>query len=425
MTISVETRKEGEAVRRPRTRRAAWLFSAWVAASLVIVALGACTRRESAAAAGVRTQTLLLGNAAEPADLDPDTINAWTDSNVDYALFEGLTWIDEKTTEPVPAAAARWEASPDGLIYTFHLRPDGRWSNSDPVTAADFVYSFRRILTPAFAASYSYMLWPIKNARAYNNGKITDFSQVGVEAVDATTLRVTLEKPTPYLPGLAAHTTWLPVHRATIEKFGRFDQKGTMWTRPGNLVGNGPFVLKEWVPNGRIVVDKNPHYWDASHVRLNRIIFFPIENGDAEENAFRAGQLHVTYGLPITKIATYRRDHPEELRIDTRLASYYLFINVTRPPLDNPKLRRAMALAVDREAIARDVLVGSRTPAHSFVPPDCAGYTSRAAVPDDFAEARRLLAEAGYPGGRGLPTFEVQSYSTEASVRILEAIQAR
>ena len=241
--------------------------------------------------------------------------------------------------------------------------------------------------------------------------------------MDATTLRITLEQPTPYLPSLAAHTTWLPVPRATIEKFGRFDQRGTAWTRPGNLVGNGPFVLRAWEPNARIVVDKNPHYWDAAHVRLNRIVFFPIENGEAEENAFRSGQLDVTYGLPVTKIAAYRREHPDELRIDTRLASYYLFINVTRPPLDNPRLRRALALAVDREAIARDVLANSRTPAHSFTPPDCAGYTARAGVPDDFAQARRLLAEAGYPGGRGLPAFEVQSYSAEASVRTLEAIQ--
>ena len=397
----------------------------WVSVATVVVLLAGtgCGRRESQAEAGRGTQTLLLGNAAEPADLDPDVINAWTDSNVDYALFEGLTWIDEQTTKPVPAAAERWEASPDGLTYTFHLRPDGRWSNGDPVTADDFAFSFQRILTPAFAASYAYMLWPIKNAQAYNAGRITDFSRVGVKAVDATTLRITLEEPTPYLPSLAAHTTWLPVPRKTIEKFGRFDQRGTLWTRPGNLVGNGPFVLREWTPNARIVVDKNPLYWDAAHVRLNRIVFFPIENSDVEENAFRAGQLDVTYGLPVRKIVPYRREHPQELRIDRRMASYYLFINVTRPPFDNPKLRRALALAIDRGMIAQDVLAGSRTPAHSFTPRDCAGYTPRAAVPDDFAEARRLLAEAGYTGGRGLPTIEVQSYSAEESVRTLEAIQ--
>src|ERR1017187_4018140 len=391
----------------------------------LLLLVAGCSRSGNEAAASVRSHTLLLGNAAEPADLDPDAVDAWTDSNVDYALFEGLTLIDEKTTQPVPAAAESWEVSPDGLVYTFHLRPGGRWSNGDPVTADDFAFSFRRILTPSYGATYSYMLWPIRNAQAYNAGKIADFSLVGVKAVNAATLQITLERPTAYLPGLASHTTWLPVHRATIEKFGRFDQKGTRWTRAGNLVGNGPFTLKEWIPNGRIAVEKNPRYWDAAHVRLNRIEFFPIENSESEEAAFRSGQLLVTYGLPITKIAYYRREHPELLRIDSRLATYYLFINVRKPPLDNPVLRRALALDIDRTTIARDVLEGSRSPARFFTPPDCAGYTCRTEVPYDVSEARRLLAEAGFPGGLGLPSFEVQSYSVDTAVRTMEVIQSR
>jgi oligopeptide transport system substrate-binding protein len=238
-------------------------------------------------------------------------------------------------------------------------------------------------------------------------------------------LQITLDKPTAYLASLASHTTWLPVHRATIEKFGRFDQKGTRWTRAGNLVGNGPFTLKEWIPNGRIVVEKNPRYWDAAHVRLNRIEFFPIEKRETEEAAFRSGQIQVTYGVPVSRIASYRRDHPDQLRVDSRLASFFLFLNVLKPPLDNPKVRRALALDIDRTKIARDVLQGSRSPAHTFTPPDCAGYTSVAQVPEDVAEARRLLAEAGYPGGNGLPPIEVQSYMTEDAVRTMEVIQAR
>jgi oligopeptide transport system substrate-binding protein len=374
--------------------------------------------------AAIKTQTLLIGNAAEPADLDPDVLVAWTDSNVDYALFEALTWVDEKTTQPIPAAAASWEVSPDGLVYTFHLRKDGRWSNGDPVTADDFAYAFRRILTPAFAAIYSYMLWPIKNAEAYNTGKITDFAQVGVKVLDPLTLQLTLAQPTPYLPALAAHTTWLPVHRATIEKFGKFDQRETKWTRPGNLVGNGPFVLKEWIPNGRIVVEKSAQYWNAAHVRLNRIEFFPIESREAEEAAYRAGQIHVTYGLPESSIARHRREHPDEVRADPILAAFYLFVNVNRPPFDNPKVRRALSLAIDRESIIHTVLVDSRAPAHAFTPPDCGGYTPRASVPNDFSQARKLLEDAGYPGGKGLPTVEVLSYQREDAVRILEVIQA-
>jgi oligopeptide transport system substrate-binding protein len=394
-----------------------------LSAACALLALAGCGRRETPAEAGIRTQTLLLANAAEPQDLDPNVIYAWTDNNIANALFEGLTDIDEANTAAVPAVATSWDVSPDGLVYTFHLRPDARWSDGDPVTASDFVYSFHRELSPNLGATYSYMLWVIRNAEAFNSGKLTDFSQVGAQAIDAQTLRITLAKPTPYLPALAAHMTWFPVHQAAVEKFGKMDQKGTRWTLPGNLVGNGPFVLTEWTPNSRIVVEKSPHYWDAAHVRLNRIIFFPIENAESEELDFRGGGAQVTYGLPISKVAAYRKDHPGMLRIEDNLASYYLFINNKRPPFDNPKLRLALALAIDRVRISRDVCQGIRAPAHCFTPPGCGDYTARASIPDDFVAARKMLAEAGYPGGRGLPTIEVLSYTTELPVKTLEVIQ--
>jgi|CZKI01.1.fsa_nt_gi oligopeptide transport system substrate-binding protein len=393
-------------------------------AGCLLLAFQGCERRETPAEAGIRTQTLLVGNAAEPADLDPHVVSAFTDSNIVYTLFEALTKLDAKTSLAVPAAADRWDVSPDGLVYTFHIRPNARWSDGDPLTADDFVYSFHRILTPAFAASYSYMLWPIRNAEAFNAGKIADFSTVGAEAPDASTLRITLERPTSYLPALAAHTTWLPVHRAAVERFGRMDDKGTKWTRPGNLVGNGAFTLAEWVPNARVAVVKNPLYWNAAKTRLNRIEFFPFEQAATEDLNFRSGQLHATYTLPTSKIAAYRAHRPSELRIDPILTSYYLFINVTRPPFDNPKLRLALSHAVDREAIERDVTNGVYPLARSLTPPNCGGYTPRARVSDDFAEARRLLGEAGYPGGRGLPVVEVQCYANEAPLHVMEAIQA-
>lgn len=394
-----------------------------LAACVGLLVLAGCVRHERPAEAGIATQTLLLGNAAEPADLDPQVIYAWSDSDVDYALFEGLTWIDERTSRPIPAASTGWDVSADGLVYTFHLRPNGRWSDGRPVTADDFVWSFRRILTPSLGGIYSYMLWPIKNAQAFNAGKLTDFSQVGVKAVDPLTLQITLGAPTPYLPALAAHTTWLPVPRHVIEKYGPYDRRGSSWTHPGHLVGNGPFVLKQWIPDGRIVVVKNPRYWNAAHVRLNEIQFFPIENEDAEELAFRAGQLDVTYQLPTDRIPAYRRDHPDEFRDDTTLSSFYLFVNVHRPPFDRQKVRRALSLAIDRDAIVEDVYQGAQTAAHSFTPPNCGGYTPRARVPYDVAQARRLLAEAGYPGGRGFPTFNMLSYSNPAAVQLLEGVQ--
>jgi oligopeptide transport system substrate-binding protein len=388
------------------------------------LALFGCSRRETPVEVGIRRQILLVGNGAEPADLDPDTVTTYTDTHILYSLFEGLTKLDAKTSDPVPDLAERWDVSPDGKVYTFHLRANARWSDGDPVTADDFVYSFHRILSPAFDALYSYMLWPIKNAEAFNSGKMTDFSQVGAVALDAQTLQLTLEKPTPYLPAMASHNTWLPVQKKTIEKFGRMDEKGTRWTRPGNLIGNGAFTLAEWVPNARIAVVKNPLYWDAANTRLNRIEFYPIEKPDIEDLNFRSGQLHTTYVLPMSKIPVYRAHEPPDVRIDPVLSTYYLFFNVTKPPLDNQKLRLALSYGVDREALSRDVTKGTYPPVRSLTPPNCGGYTCRTQVPDDFPKARQLLAEAGYPGGKGLPSIEVQCYQSEVPLRMIEAIQA-
>ena len=390
----------------------------------LLLTLSGCARRETAAEKGIRTQTLLVGNAAEPADLDPHVINAFTDSHIAYALFEGLVQMDAKTSEVIPAAAERWEVSPDGLVYTFHLRKGARWSNGDPLTAGDFAYSFHRILIPEFGALYSYMLWPIKNAEAFNGGRVKDFSQVGVKALDEMTLELTLERPTPALLAMATHTTWLPVHQAVVEKYGPMEKKGTLWTRAGNLVGNGAFMLSEWIPNARITVSKNPYYWNAAKVRLNKIEFFPFEKRETEDLNYRSGQLHTTYGIPISKVEAYRAHRPVDMRIDPVLSTFYLFINTTRPPFDNVKLRQALNHAISRNAMAADLNKGVDPPAHTFTPPNCAGYTCRTQVTDDYDLARKLLAEAGYPGGKGLPPIEVLSYETESSIRMLEAIQA-
>jgi oligopeptide transport system substrate-binding protein len=395
------------------------------AGGLVLLTVAACRHHETPVEDGIRTQTLLVGNLAEPKDLDPQVVTAYTDTNILVALFEGLTVLDERTSVPQPAAADHWEISPDGLTYTFHLRPAARWSNGDPLTAQDFAYSFRRILSPAFAAEYAYMLWPIRNAEAFNQGRLTDFSAVGVAAPDAATLQLTLERPTPYLLALAAHQTWFPVHRATLERFGRMDQPGTAWTRAGNLVGNGPFTLAEWRPNARITVAKNPLYWDAAAVRLNRIMYFPIESADVEEREFRAGQLHLTYDLPVAKIPAYRALAPSPYRNDPLLDTLYLNFNVTKPPFNDPRVRRALALAIDRDALSRRVFNGAWPAARALTPPDCGGYTSRSRVPEDLAEARRLLAAAGFPEGRGLPVFPVLVLNDLVQPKAAEAIQAR
>jgi oligopeptide transport system substrate-binding protein len=390
---------------------------------LALGVIGGCDRRETPADAGRQSGTLLLGNGAEPEDLDPHLCTALSDYNVLIALFEGLTCIDESTSEAVPGAASSWDVSPDGLHYTFHLRPGLTWSNGEPLTADDFVFSFQRAISPKIGSDYSYLFYPLVNAEAFNQGKLTDFSQVGVKARDPLTLDLTLRAPCPYLPSLAAHQAWFPVLRSVILKYGAMDQRGTGWTKPGHLVGNGPYVLREWSPNNRIVVEKNPRYWDAARNQLTQVVFFPNEDIAVDENDFRAGQLHLTWDLLPDRLAHYRQTAPEVLRVDPLSESYFLRFNVTKPPLNDRRVRQALARAVDREAICRDVLQGSRRPAYALTPPDTAGYTPTARIPTDFAAARALLAAAGYPGGRNFPPLEIQMNTDAINAKILEAVQ--
>ena len=395
------------------------------ACSLALIALfTACGRRETVVQAGNREQILHVGNSAEPESLDPHVQDAFTDQRLEAALFEGLCAIDETTSQPAPGAAESWEVTSDGLTWTFHLRPGLKWSNGEVLTADDFVQSWRRNLAPAFASPYAYLLFPIKNAAAFNGGKITDPAAVGVTAPDPRTVVVALERPTTYLPILTTAAPWYPINPRVLAKFGSLMDRASRWTRPGNLVGNGPFILKEWIPGSRIVTAKNPHYWDAGTVRLNGIVFYPTENPDVEERNFRAGQLHLTYTLPLSKIPVYRAKDPSRLRTDLFLQTLFLRFNVTKPPFDQAKVRRALALAIDRDSIARNLLVGSRMPAEHFVPPHTAGYDSRARVGTNFDEARRLLAEAGFAGGRGFPVAELQVRNDEIQPKIVEAVQA-
>jgi oligopeptide transport system substrate-binding protein len=389
-----------------------------------VLCLAGCARRETPVQAGIRTQTLLVGNAAEPVDLDPHVIIANRDGNIVFALFEGLTVSDEKTGQGLPAAAERWDVSTDGRSYLFHLRPNLAWSNGDRLTAHDFVFSFQRSLNPKLAANMAFMLRPIKGAEAFNIGKVSDPASVGAVALDDRTLRIELEQPTTYLPALASHWTWLPVHRPTLEKFSAVDRRGTKWTHPGNLVGNGPFALTEWAPNNRIVVSKNPHYRDAAHVRLNKIIFYPIESAHVEDRSFRAGQMHVTSGVPIAKVPAYRAQEPSFLRSDRTLGTTYLIFNTAKPPLGDVRVRRALSLAIDRDAISRAVSYGMQPPARALTAPDCGGYSARGSTRCDFEAARRLLAEAGYAGGTGLSALPLLTFKDDHMMKVTEAIQA-
>ncbi len=398
-------------------------FVHFVHSVLLLSTLTGCLRHGTDVERGNREQVLHRGIGDEIGDLDPHVATNISELDIISALFEGLVTEDPVDLHPVPAVAERWEVSADQLTYTFYLRAGARWSNGDPVTAGDFTASWRRILTPSLGSGNAGLLYVLQGAEAYTKGLARDFAQVGAKALDARTLQVTLDHPVPYFLSLLTHPAWLPVHLPSIAASGPVYERGNPWARPGRLVGNGAFILRAWEPNQRIVVEKSPTYWDAAHVRLNAIHFHPIDSLDAEERAFRAGQLHLTYALPFGKVESYRRDSPQLLRMDPYLNTYFLRFNVARPFLNEPRVRRALALAVDRPAIAEKILRGGQLPAYAFTPPGMAGYVPEARLPTDFNEARRVLADAGYPGGRGLPAFELLFNNSENHRLVAEAVQ--
>ncbi|HVW21147.1 MAG TPA: peptide ABC transporter substrate-binding protein [Opitutaceae bacterium] len=395
-------------------------------ATASLLLLAGCGKRETAVAKADLTQTLLLGNMIEPPDLDPQLCYDNFTQQIELALCQGLCEYDPKTNEPTPALAERWEPSGDYLTWTFHLRPNARWSDGDPVTAEDFVYSYHRMCSPNLAAEYAYMMFFLKNGHAFYTGQIRDFDKVGVHAADEHTLVLTLERPISYLPALVCHTSWFPVHRSTIEKFGKMDDRGTHWTRPGNFVGCGPFNLVEWIPHQIIRVVKSPTFWNRDHIRLHEVDFYPIEDNSTEEAMFRRGQLHITATLPPDKIPVYRNDPALRplLTMDPYLGTYFYFFNVKKPPLNDARVRKALAYAINRKEIVDRVALGGELPAGHLCPPDLAGFTATAEVPSDPVSARRLLAEAGFPGGRGFPHLEILYNTNEGHRKIAEAIQA-
>jgi oligopeptide transport system substrate-binding protein len=397
---------------------------------LSVVLVSGCGRKEaksgsassSGAGGAAGTKVLNLGNGTEPQDLDPHIVTGVPEHHVITALFEGLVGEGPSGSDSVGGAAERWDISPDALAYTFYLRANGRWSNGDPVTAQDFIRSFQRILTPTLASEYAYKLHDVVGAEEFNKGTLTDFSKVGFTAKDDRTLEIRLKRRAPYLIEALKHYAWFPVHLPTLAKHGDPLRKGSAWTRPENIVGNGPFILREWRANQRIVVTRSPTYWDKDAVKLDQINFFPTESIDTEERMFRTGQLHKTNELPIAKIETYRRDFADSYRQDPYYGVYFYRLNVTKPPLNDKRVRRALALAIDRDALVKNVTRGGQTPALNFVPPS-AQYTSQAQLKGDLDEARRLLAEAGFPEGRGFPRIEIL-YNTSENHRIIaEAIQ--
>lgn len=338
---------------------------------------------------------LRIANAGEPKSLDPHKLSGTWENRVVGDMFIGLT-TEDAGANTVPGAATSWEVSEDGTIYTFTLRPHS-WSDGKPVTADDFVFSLRRILDPATAAQYASLLYPIKNAEALNSGKMKGMENLGVKAIDAGTLEITLENPTPYFIDQLTHYTAYPVPRHLVEA------KGNDWVKPGTIVGNGPFVVTEWTPNTQIVLTKNPKWWDAASVKLDKVVFQPAEERNAATKQFRAGEIDIQYDFASEQIDFLKANLADETRIAPYLGIYYYPINTAKKPFDDQRIREALSMAIDREGLVEKVLKTGELPAYSFVPPGTGKYGEPAFVPwkgmtqaERVKKAKELLAAAGY-----------------------------
>ncbi|SFL96216.1 peptide ABC transporter substrate-binding protein [Pelosinus propionicus] len=367
-------------------------------------------------------QLLRYALEAEPATLDPAKSTAIPESLVELQIFEGLTRLDAKD-QPAPGVAERWEVTPDGLKYVFYLRQNAKWSNGDPVTAGDFEFAWKRVLNPEFASENAYMLFSIKNAQAYNEKKAAA-DAVGVKALNEHTLEVTLEKPTAYFLSLAAFHSFYPVHPKTVTA------SPDKWANEVNtLVGNGPFKITHWVHSGQIHFAKNDQYWDTAAVKLTKMEWPISDSQSTRLSLLENKQVDMMVEPPV--VEHDRLNKEGLLQISPYLGTYYYVFNTQKAPFDNPKVRKALTLGINRDALVKNVIKGGKKPAYAWVAP---GLTNPATGKDfrdeggnyaieDTELAKKLLTEAGYPGGQGLPPITILFNTGEMHKSIAEAIQ--
>lgn len=524
---------------------------------LFLFVLVACDTRTDAERANAE-KILILGNSNEPKGLDPHLVTGVLESNIIRALFEGLCLSDpSEDSVALPGAAARWEATEDSTAWTFHLQPTAKWSDGVPVTAHDFVFAYRRLLSPnpSWPAKYAEMLYFLENGENYSKDRrgvilmskdplfpiswellskanfrgdedlklksyeektmadlraadwkvflkylelgeeisfqrvnnatfdqltppekklrlnskgldslsreeldyvranpdsflwpdnispeiqvavlerlmkyagrdLWEEARVGVSATDDYTLQVQLRGPVPFLPEITKHYTWYPVPRHVVLQHGEINTAyDSPWTKPGNMVSNGPFKLKTWRTNHLVEVERNPQYWDAESVQLNGIRYLPISNPYTETRMFADNQIHVTYTVPPELIPFAKEKFPNSLRQENYVGVRFLRTNLRRPPFDNPKVRLAFATAIDQEAIVEKILQGGQTPASGIVPP-FGEYQAAGRVSFDPEKARALLAESGYQSASAFPDISILTTNTDSGRRESETLQA-
>lgn len=395
--------------------------------TLVLFAAAGCAPRGTDGSHGGRTyfgslatpqhQVFRFNLGTEPELRDPGVMSGQPDGRFARLVFEGLVVNDEQTLTPEPGQAYSWDVSPDGLVYTFHLRPGLTWSDGAPLTARDFLWSWRRVLTPETASRNAGLLYPIANAEEYNQGTITDIERVGLAAPDDSTFVVTLHSPAAYFLHLVTFYTFLPVPRSAIERHG------VRWTRPENLVGNGPFVWTYWRQNARYEFRRNPRFWNAANVKLDKVVAYTVDDLNTSTNLYKSGAMdwNPSGYIPAPYIPHMRPY--ADFKTGPYQGTYFYSVNATRKPFDDARVRRALNLAIDRVAISRDLLKGSREPWGLIAPSGYPGYEPPPAVRFDPERARAELAAAGFAGGRGFPKFSILFNTSEDHKRIAEAIQ--
>ncbi|KGT95750.1 peptide ABC transporter substrate-binding protein [Erwinia typographi] len=347
-------------------------------------------------------QSIVINNSSEVSSLDPQKVEGVPESNVILNLLEGLTTTDN-SGHVVPGVAESWQ-SQQGKVWTFTLRADAKWSNGEPVTAADFVYSWQRLVDPKTASPYaSYLQYAhINNVDEILAGKKTA-DTLGVKALDDRHLEVTLSEPVPYFIALTAHTSLKPVNRKAIEQWGE------QWTQPGHYVGNGAYLLSDWVINEKIVVKRNDRYWNNAKTVIDTATFLPIDSASNDVNRYRSGEIDMTGSvLPPDLFPTLKKTLGSQVRISPLLCTFYYELNNKRPPFNDPRVRTAVKLTLDRSIIADKIMGQGQIPAGGFTPPfiDGAQLTQPAWMnltqPQRNEQAKKLLAEAGYSSDRPL-----------------------
>ncbi|ENJ1725575.1 TPA: oligopeptide ABC transporter substrate-binding protein OppA [Vibrio parahaemolyticus] len=365
-------------------------------------------------------QHLVRANDAEAATLDPAKAEGLPEMHVIRDLFEGLV-IQDRDGNIIPGVAESWETK-DNLTFVFHLRKDAKWSNGEPVTADDFVYSLRRAVDPKTASPnvWYLKLTKIKNIADVAEGK-RPLDDLGIAAVDKYTLRFELDSQVPYFVAMTGHTSMMPVHQATVES------RDKPWSDPDQFVSNGAFTLDKWVVNERIELVKNPNYWDNADTHLNKVTYIPFENQNASINRYAVGEVDITSDVPTHMAQKLKQDYKQAYTVVPLLCTYYYAFNTTRPPFDDARVRQAVSYSIMRDVITNGVTQVGNLPAYTFAHQYTAGFD---ATPPEYSnwsqqqrdeKARELLKEAGYGDGKPLD-FKLLYNTSEANKSIAVAI---